>query len=274
MNLNAPIGVFDSGIGGLSIQRALCAALPRARFAYLADSGFAPYGERSPEHALQRALWVTDYLRSHHRIQALVIACNTATAAAIDVLRQRHPDLPFIGVEPAVKPAAAQTRTGRITVWATRSTLHSPRFQQLIQRLPCSVQVHSVACDGLAEAIEGYAASGNPDRVQQLCTQYLAQGGPYGPEANASDLLVLGCTHYPLVADYLQAALGPQVQLQDPGTAVARQLMRCLPAVQTLDTSPDRPSAHWLGCTGSSTALEQAAMRWLGWQMRPEEIKS
>lgn len=274
MNLHAPIGVFDSGIGGLSIQRALCAALPQARFAYLADSGFAPYGERAPEHALERALWVTEYLRSRHQIQALVVACNTATAAAIDVLRKQHPDLPFIGVEPAVKPAAALTRTGRITVWATRGTLTSPRFQQLVQRLPTTVHVHAVACDGLAEAIEAYTASGNPDRVQRLCTHYLEQGGPYGTQAGASDLLVLGCTHYPLVSDHLQAALGTQVQLQDPGIAVARQLMRCLPAVQKDDAGSVTPPTHWMGCTGSSTALELAALRWLNWQLRPEDVRS
>jgi len=126
----APIGVFDSGVGGLSILRALRAELPAEDFVYLADSGFAPYGERDEEFVVERALAVAQRLRNEHAIKALVIACNTATAAAVHLLREELPGLPIVGLEPALKPALAITRTGRIGVLATRATLASaPRLR-------------------------------------------------------------------------------------------------------------------------------------------------
>ena len=129
--VKAPIGVFDSGIGGLSVLNALQAALPNENFIYLADNGHAPYGERDTAHVLARSRAVAQYL-ARQKIRALVIACNTATAAAIDLLRTQHPHLPIIGVEPALKPAVALSKTGRIGVMATRSTLTSARFQALL----------------------------------------------------------------------------------------------------------------------------------------------
>ena len=127
-----PIGVFDSGVGGLSVLQALRAELPLERFVYLADSGHAPYGERGDAYVAARTHAISDFLCAQHHIKALVVACNTATAAAIHEARARHPQLPLVGVEPALKPAVAATRTGRIGVMATRGTLASAKFAQLL----------------------------------------------------------------------------------------------------------------------------------------------
>ena len=138
---SSPIGVFDSGVGGLSVLRALLAALPHERFVYLADSANAPYGERGDAFVAARTHAISDFLCAQHHIKALVVACNTATAAAIQELRHRHPHLPLIGVEPAVKPAAQLTRTGRVGVMATRGTVASDKFQRLLASLPAPKRV-------------------------------------------------------------------------------------------------------------------------------------
>ena len=149
-----PIGVFDSGVGGLSVLRALRQALPREKFVYVSDAGHAPYGERDVAHVLARSVAVGGYLVQSHQVKALVVACNTATAAAIAALRARYPDLPIVGVEPALKPAAARSRTAVVGVLATRSTLASEKFQALLQAQPAQVRFVLQACDGLAAAIE------------------------------------------------------------------------------------------------------------------------
>ena len=149
-----PIGVFDSGMGGLSILGALRAELPHEDFVYVADSGYAPYGERDDRHVIARSRVITDYLRTQHGIKALVMACNTATAAAIHLLRQEQPDLPIIGVEPALKPAVNQSKTRRIGVMATRGTLGSAKFRALVESLAGQADFVCQPCDGLADAIE------------------------------------------------------------------------------------------------------------------------
>jgi glutamate racemase len=147
------IGVYDSGIGGLSILQALRRELPEQDFIYLADSGHGPYGERQTDHVVERARRITEHLRGRG-VQALVVACNTATAAAIEHLRSEHPDLPIIGVEPALKPALALSRSRRIGVLATRMTLASDKFARLLEPLREQAQFVLRACDGLALAIE------------------------------------------------------------------------------------------------------------------------
>jgi glutamate racemase len=154
VHASQPIGVFDSGIGGLSVLRALRAELPHERFVYFADNGHAPYGERDAAQVLARARTITTELLERHDIKALVIACNTATAVAIHLLRAEHPGLPIIGVEPALKPAAALTRTRRVGVMATRGTLESAKFAALLDSL-CGLATFILQpCDGLADAIE------------------------------------------------------------------------------------------------------------------------
>lgn len=173
---SSPIGVFDSGVGGLSVLQALRAELPQERFVYLADNGYAPYGERGDAFVAARTQAITAYLRNVHGIKALVVACNTATAAAIDQVRADHPTLPLVGVEPALKPAVTATRTGHVGVIGTRGTLSSARFARLQASLPRSVQWVVQPCDGLAYAIERAALDGDANsasaEVQALCARY------------------------------------------------------------------------------------------------------
>ncbi len=229
-----PIGIFDSGIGGLSILRALRTQLPQEDFVYIADNAHAPYGERSDDYVIARSRAIVQRLRGEHSIKLLVIACNTATAAAIDLLRAEHPDLPVVGVEPALKPAAAISRTGRVGVMATRGTLASARFCALQAGICAQAPTRFVlqACDGLADAIE----RGDQPAVQALCASYTQAMAPFGAQAGQIDTLVLGCTHYPFAQHELTALLGPQVRIIEPGPAVALQTQRLLQAAGQINT--------------------------------------
>lgn len=258
---NAPIGVFDSGVGGLSVLRALRAELPHERCVYFADSGHAPYGERGDAFVIERSLAIADELIRGHGIKALVVACNTATAAAIHSLRQQHPWLPIVGVEPALKPALAVTRTRRVGVWATRGTLDSPKFATLRASLGDQAEFVTQACDGLALAIE--QQSTDPERVRRLCERYLNAMGRFGTGPGEIDTLVLGCTHYVFAREQLAEQLGPGVALVDTGEPVARQTRRLLAEVNLLthQADPVLPAVEWLG-TGSLTQLAAAASHW------------
>lgn len=270
-----PIGVFDSGIGGLSVLRALQAALPLHDVIYLADSGFAPYGERSEAFVVARSQAVTRWLVGQG-IAALVVACNTATAAAIAVLRTTYPGLPIVGVEPALKPAVGLSRTGHIGVMATRNTLNSAKYQTLLKAQDGAAVFTSQACDGLAIAIEAAAASGDSAQIARLCAQHItAMGGParFGTGTGQMDTLVLGCTHYPFASEHIQALVGSGVQLVDNGTAVARQTQRLLP--------PSISSQHIhstgrlrLLSTGHPGPLTAGANRWLGVSRTEARIES
>ena len=265
---SAPIGVFDSGIGGLSVLAALRAALPHERFIYLADSGHAPYGEKGDALVTQRSLAIGLWLQQHG-IKALVVACNTATAAAIEALRAALPDLPVVGVEPALKPAAQATRTGCVGVLATRGTVSSARFARLRAEHQGPVRFAVQACDGLAQAIEQAtaeppAANAAQADIQTLCQRYLAALGRLGEQPGDIDTLVLGCTHYVFAAPVLRALAGPQVRLIDTGAAVARHTQRLLQARQALAQAGTAQPGIGLYSTGDPQALQAAARRWLG----------
>ena len=251
-----PIGVFDSGVGGLSILRALRAELPAEDFTYLADSGFAPYGERDDSFVVERARAVAQRLLDEHAIKALVIACNTATAAAVHLLREELPGLPIIGVEPALKPALALTRTGRIGVMATRGTLASAKFRTLHDSLKDQAQFVLQPCDGLADAIETHDSA----KIAELCTRYAGAMGRFGNETGEIDTLVLGCTHYPF-AQELQALVGAAVRMAETGAPVARQTRRLLEAAGKLKSTGAGSVA--LQSTGDPAALQRSAARWL-----------
>ena len=261
-----PIGVFDSGIGGLSVLKALRTELPGERFIYIADSGHAPYGERDDAHVTERSLRLADYLHRRN-IKALVVACNTATAAAIDALRLTYPQLPVIGVEPALKPAAAMSRKHCVAVMATRSTLGSARFAALLAAQGSHTRFVAMPGDGLAEAIEQAVQGSKTAEVMAACRRIIGAAIDLTAQpalANATspfDTLVLGCTHYPFAADHIAALLGPGVQLLDTGEAVARQTRQRL----GLTALPQNGSAEVdLISTGNPTALRAAASSWLG----------
>ncbi|MCG2592804.1 glutamate racemase [Ramlibacter sp. XY19] len=251
MDQDRPIGVFDSGVGGLSVLRALRAELPAEDFVYFSDAGHAPYGEKGEQFVSDRSLSIAVDLLERHRIKGLVIACNTATAAAVHLLRARHNQLPVVGVEPALTPAAALTKTGKVAVLATRGTLGSAKFQALRDSLRDQAEFVLVPCDGLAAAIE----ADDQEQIASLCRKYTR-------DLEGVDTLVLGCTHYPFAAQVFRQLLGPGVQLVETGEPVARQTRRLLEA-QGLLKPEGSGAVHWQ-TTGSQEALRAAASRWLG----------
>ncbi|MFT3720657.1 glutamate racemase [Pseudorhodoferax sp.] len=254
-----PIGVFDSGTGGLSVLRALHAALPHEDFVYADDSGFAPYGERDTGFVQQRTRAVAAALRRCD-IKALVIACNTATAAAAEAVRAEWPELPIVGVEPALKPAVAATRTGRIGVIATRSTLGSARFAALQAAVAGDVACVAQPCDGLAAAIDASVQRPDSRDAEVLAARYLARMAPFGCGPGEIDTLVLGCTHYVLIEPLLQAMVGPWVRLIATGEPVARQTRRRLG-----ERLAQRTRLGYLALlsSGDPQNLELAARHWV-----------
>lgn len=257
------IGVFDSGVGGLSVLRALCEELPSERFVYVADSGHAPYGERDDAHVIARSHAITRHLLERHHIKALVVACNTATAAAIKLLRQDYPDLPIVGIEPALKPAAAQSQTKHVGVMATRGTLNSEKFRTLLESLHGQATFVLQPCDGLADAIEHADAT----KIIAACAHYTQAMGQFGTKNSAMDTLVLGCTHYPFVADVLRTLVGDQVAFLEGGAPVARQTRRRLAERGWLAASEAAPhpaaTTPTFGTTGQRDELVSAVQRWL-----------
>jgi glutamate racemase len=265
-----PIGVFDSGIGGLSVLQALMTELPHERFVYVADSGHAPYGERGDAFVAERTYAIADYLAAHHRIKALVIACNTATAAAIDEARVRYPQIPLIGVEPALKPAVAISQTGRIGIMGTSGTLASAKFAKLLGRLKGQAEFVIQPCKGLAHAIERRTShpsvnTADHAEVHRLCETYTQAMGPFGRGSGQIDSLVLGCTHYVFAIEELRAIVGPDVHFLSTGEPVARQTRRLLEMQDLLATKDQRQTAPWtrLLTTGGLIDLQNAALRWL-----------
>ncbi|MEG0445878.1 MAG: glutamate racemase [Comamonas sp.] len=274
---NSPIGIFDSGVGGLSVLQALRHELPHEHFVYLADSGNAPYGDaRGDAFVQERTLAIAQYLRQQHDIKILVIACNTATAAAVETLRSQMPDLPVIGVEPAIKPASYSSQTHHVGVMATRGTITSHRVARLVDEHGQRARFHLQPCDGLAKAIERSTelplpADPETTEIRALCATYTQALGSFGQKTGQMDTLVLGCTHYVFVKDDLRALLGPDIQFLDTGAPVARQTRRMLEQHQTLLTEIKTASDEVIAgagqiqlmTTGSLRALQAAAQRWL-----------
>jgi glutamate racemase len=254
---DAPVGIFDSGVGGLSVLRHIRAQLPHEHLIYVADSGFAPYGDK-PEHVVaERSLAIARFLVARGA-KALVVACNTATVAAVKLLRERFPEMPIVGVEPGLKPAAAASRNGKIGVLATERTLAGAKFLQLRDQIAESsgAQFLLQPCQGLADQIEfGVLDSQETSAMlKRYIAPLLAQG---------ADTLVLGCTHYPLVQASIEqviAATGARdVALVDTGDAVARQLGRLLDAGKLLRPANAEGPARLEGYTSASATALSAA---------------
>ncbi|MEP6875388.1 MAG: glutamate racemase [Burkholderiales bacterium] len=207
------IGVFDSGVGGLSILRALHHRLASTSMIYVGDVANAPYGERAASEVIARSMRIVEWLAGQGATM-IVVACNTATVLAIEALRARWPTLVFVGVEPGVKPAAARSCTRRIAVMVTAATATSGRLQHLITRYASDAHVHVQTCIGLADAIERGALDGPAlfDVLRPFCAEVVA--------ANV-DTVVLGCTHYPFVEESIRALLGPDITLIDTASAIA-----------------------------------------------------
>jgi glutamate racemase len=247
MPSNAPIGVFDSGVGGLSVLREIRGLLPAESLLYVADSGHVPYGEKSPEFIRERCRVLADFLLGQGA-KALVLACNTATVAGVAELRELYPQLPIIGMEPAVKPAAAATRTGVVGVLATTGTLKSAKFAGLLDRFASNVRVITQPCPGLVERIE-------TGELDSAATRELLQGFVAPLLAEGCDTLILGCTHYPFIKPLLYTLVPEMVSLIDTGAAVARQLQRLLEARGLRAAGPAQPAQFWT--SASPLAMQQ-----------------
>ncbi len=220
-NNNNPVGMFDSGVGGLSVLQHVRADLPQETLFYVADSGHAPYGNQPADFIVRRAFAITEFLLER-RVKAVVVACNTATAAAIARMRA-HFSIPIIGIEPALKPAVAATRSGVVGILATGNTVRSDKFAALLDQHGQRARVIVQPCPGLADCVERGDLHG--PRCQILLARYLQP-----LLAEGADTLVLGCTHYPFLIPSIQRLAGPAVAILDPSPAVARQLRRRLEA--------------------------------------------
>ena len=249
-----PAGGVESFVFSvMSVLKALRRELPGADLLYVADSGHAPYGERDVAHITARSEHITRFLLSQGA-QAIVVACNTATAAAVQHLRSLWPDVPIIGVEPGIKPAVAQSTHRRIGVMATPSTLSSPRFRDLLSRHAVGAQVTLQPCPGLAREIE--RGQLDTPELRHLVTSFTEP-----LRAANVDTVVLGCTHYPFVRPLIEEALGRDVLVLDTSDAVARH------AARQVGLSPGEPTAP--GCTqlwssGEPALLSQVVQHWLG----------
>ena len=243
----APIGVFDSGVGGLSVLRHLRALLPFEDFLYVADSAHAPYGIREAPFIRGRAVAIGDFLLAQG-VKALVVACNTATAAAINDLRQRYA-VPVVAMEPGIKPAVERSRSKIIGVLATAGTLESARFFSLVNRYAGQAEVITQPCPGLVEAVESNDLSSASTR--QMLRRFLLPLLERG-----ADAIVLGCTHYPFLHEQIAALVSADVAIVETGAAVAREVKRRLEQNGLLN-SPARAGGESFWSSGDSVAAQR-----------------
>lgn len=242
-----PIGIFDSGVGGLSVAKKIRELLPHENIIYVADSKHAPYGNKTQEFIIQRAATITQFLADQNA-KAVVVACNTATLSAIHYLRS-HFNVPIIGVEPGIKPAVAQTRSSVVGVMVTTRTSQSKNFHELIHRVSQNVRVEIQACDGLVEQIE----SGELESVEtrKLVTHYVQQLCNQGV-----DVIALGCTHYPFLLPLIRQVAGSQISIIETGSAVANQVVRRLSSEDHL-VWDDVPGTDQFYTTGDVVTAEK-----------------
>ena len=257
----APIGVYDSGVGGLSVLRAIHSQLPYETTLYFGDQAKVPYGERSLEEVRQLAEGVTRMMMSQGA-KLIVIACNTASAASLKHLRGLYPEFPFVGMEPAVKPAAEQTLSGKVGVLATPSTFHGELYASVVERFAKEVKIFEATCPGLVKQIErGYLNTYQTRSILQHALQpMLAEG---------VDTLVMGCTHFPFVIPLIQQIAGDGVRVIDPAPAIARQTERVLIQRYLLRLSNDQPFNRYL-TSGDPTRFSRLLEQLLGVRARPE----
>ncbi|MCD2517548.1 glutamate racemase [Massilia sp. G4R7] len=270
-NNDAPIGIFDSGVGGLSVLRHIQAQLPHEHLLYFADSGFAPYGDKPEPVVIDRVLSVARYLETQG-VKAFVVACNTATVAAVRILRERYPAMPIVGVEPGLKPGAAATRNGVVGVLATERTLSGEKFLLLRDQIHMSTGARFLLqpCVGLADQIE--FGELDSQETEAMLDRYIAP-----LLRDGADTLVLGCTHYPLVQASIERVVRRHteqpVTLIDTGDAVARQLARLLEASGLLRVANGQPARLTGFTSASGEALRAAFTSLLGQDPPVHEVE-
>ncbi|MFH2121089.1 MAG: glutamate racemase [Pseudomonadota bacterium] len=219
MNVSSPIGIFDSGVGGLSILREIRRAFASEDLLYVADSAFVPYGDKSPQFVEARSLAITKFLVDQ-KAKAIVVACNTATGAAIATLRAGF-SMPIVGIEPAVKPAVGKTASGVVAVLATSGTLSSDKFANLLARFGGDAEILIQPCPGLVEQVETGNLHG--EKARALTAKYVLPLLERG-----ADTIILGCTHYTFLTPLIRDIAGPAISIVDPNAAIAHELRRRL----------------------------------------------
>jgi glutamate racemase len=257
---SAPIGMFDSGVGGLSILREVRRLLPSESILYFADQAHVPHGSRTLDEVRDFDFAITDFLLSKGA-KLIVVACNTDSAAALKPLRERYSNFPFIGMEPAVKPAAEQSRSGVIGVIATPATFQGELFASAVDRYGKNVRVLTQTLPGMVEFVEQGEISG--PRVDSLLRERLAP-----LLAKHMDTIVLGCTHYPFVREAIARAVGPDVRIIDPSPAVAQQIARQLNQHGLANPSGEGTIEYFT--SGEPAALARSVRMLLGESVNPK----
>ena len=251
----SPIGIFDSGVGGLSVLRSIRAQMPAEDVIYFGDQGHVPYGARSMEQIQDFSEGITKFLLDHHS-KLIVVACNTASAAALTYLREQFPDIPFVGMEPAVKPAAETTKTGKVGVLATPATFQGALYASVVERFGASVELFQSTCPGLVSQIE-------KGELDSVATRAILEDALQPMLEKNIDTVVLGCTHYPFVIPLIEQIVGKNVRVIDPAPSVARQVKRLLEA-QGLKSLSQEPVSPRFFTSGDSAAMKSLLPLLLG----------
>lgn len=253
-----PIGVFDSGVGGISVLRELIRVMPNENYIYLGDSKHAPYGTK-PLETVRELTFENARLLLAQGAKGLVVACNTATSAAVRLMRSTYPQLPIVGIEPALKPAALQKEHPRVLVMATPMTVQQEKFRQLMARYEEKAEIYPLPCPGLMEFVE--AGDLESEKLHDFLLELL---GPYLDKK--LDSVVLGCTHYPFARKMIQNIVGDTVTIFDGGAGTAREMRRRIAVADLLNPSEEH---GWVKFENSVATEEELALcrRLLEWEI-------
>jgi glutamate racemase len=259
-----PIGIFDSGVGGLSVLRAIRELMPAENLIYFGDQGHVPYGARPMEEIQKFSEGITRFLL-YQGAKIIVVACNTASAAALKTLREKFPEVSFVGMEPAVKPAAEATQTGKVGVLATPATFQGALYASVVERFGADVQLFQHTCPGLVSQIE--KGELDTQRTREILEDALL------PMMDKNiDTVVLGCTHYPFVIPLIEQIVGENVRVIDPAPSVAKQTKRLLEAEGLLNPSSESGNVEFL-TSGNVPAVESALLKLLGRNDDVQQVK-
>jgi len=261
---NQPIGVFDSGVGGLSVLRELQKKMPHENFVFLADQKYVPYGEKTKKELVSLVYKITDYLIKHHDIKMMVVACNTATCGAIAELRNKY-SLPIVGTVPAIKPAAEKTRTKTVGIISTPSTSKSKVLHALIKDYCRGVKMLNIGCKNLEDVVE--KGKLNSPEVSRLLVKFLKK-----VKDSKADYLVLGCTHYPFLKNIIQKIVGPRINLIDSGNAIAKHT-RSLLANNFLENNQKRSGETSYLTTGNPVEFSKVSSFLLKNAIKAKRVK-
>ena len=242
-----PVGVFDSGVGGISVLREMVSLMPNENFIYYGDSKNAPYGTKSVKEVQDLAMADAEILLGMGA-KAIVIACNTATAVCVEVLRRKYPDIPVVGVEPALKPAVLYKENARVLVMATNITLKEHKFQALLEKYSKRGEIYLLPCPGLMDWVENGICEGA--EVEKFVEELVS------PYRGKIDCVVLGCTHYPFLAGAIQKAVGSEVRLFDGGKGTARELLRRLECMKLTNNAQNIGKVEFMNSNNCEAEME------------------